>query len=199
MAIAVANLKAPSKRIRIFFKPQPFLWGFSFRAHLSGESGMRNRNFLSPLSRVEIFEYAMNPRLRVVRHLSSGVVERAKRERAWKSPHARKGDTRHFSLSPPRLAFLAWSDLHARSRFARSTIPEEKWGTTCSLYESGIVQTLNPVKRSSPAVLYREDSKRSREQFYRFFTCWTSVSSPATRVQLSVAMITSTWSERLFN
>ena len=25
--------------------------------------------------------------------LSSGIVERAKRERAWKSPHARKGDT----------------------------------------------------------------------------------------------------------
>ena len=25
--------------------------------------------------------------------------------------------------------------LHARSRFARSNIPEEKWGTTCSLLE----------------------------------------------------------------
>ena len=33
-----------------------------------------------------------------------------------------------------RLAFLAWSDFHARSRFARSTIPEEKWGTTRSLH-----------------------------------------------------------------
>ena len=33
-------------------------------------------------------------RLRIVPHLSSGIVERAKRERAWKSPHARKGDTR---------------------------------------------------------------------------------------------------------
>ena len=31
------------------------------------------------------------------------------------------------SLSPPHLAFLA-GDFHARSRFARSTIPEEKWG-----------------------------------------------------------------------
>ena len=41
-------------------------------------------------------------RLRVVPHFSSGIVERAKRERAWKSPHARKGDTRRgafFSLS----------------------------------------------------------------------------------------------------
>ena len=29
--------------------------------------------------------------------------------------------------------FLAWGDFHARSRFARSTVPEEKWGTTSSL------------------------------------------------------------------
>ena len=29
--------------------------------------------------------------------------------------------------------FLAWGDFHARSRFARSTIPEDKWGTTRSL------------------------------------------------------------------
>ena len=33
-------------------------------------------------------------RLRVVAHFSSGIVERAERERSWKSPHARKGDTR---------------------------------------------------------------------------------------------------------
>ena len=25
---------------------------------------------------------------------------------------------------------LAWGDFHARSRLARSTVPEEKWGTT---------------------------------------------------------------------
>ena len=29
--------------------------------------------------------------------------------------------------------FLAWGDFHARLRFARSTIPEDKWGTTRSL------------------------------------------------------------------
>ena len=29
--------------------------------------------------------------------------------------------------------FLAWGDFHARSRFAHSTIPEEKWGITPSL------------------------------------------------------------------
>ena len=39
----------------------------------------------------------------------------------------------HFSLSPPDLAFLARGDLHVRSRFTRSTIPEEKTGTTRSL------------------------------------------------------------------
>ena len=37
-------------------------------------------------------------------------------------------------LSPRRVSpFLAWGDFHARSRFARSTVPEEKWGTTRSL------------------------------------------------------------------
>ena len=38
----------------------------------------------------------------------------------------------HFSLSSPRLAFLMWGDFHAHSRFARSTIPEGKRGTTRS-------------------------------------------------------------------
>ena len=33
-------------------------------------------------------------KLRVVPHFSSGIVERAKHEGVWKSPHARKGDTR---------------------------------------------------------------------------------------------------------
>ena len=33
-------------------------------------------------------------RLRVVPHFSSGIVERVRRECAWKSPHARKYDTR---------------------------------------------------------------------------------------------------------
>ena len=37
-----------------------------------------------------------------------------------------KGDTL-------RDAFLAWGDFQAHSRFARSTIPEETWGTTRSL------------------------------------------------------------------
>ena len=90
-------------------------------------------------------------RLRVVPHFSSGIAERAKCEWAWKSPHARKGDTRRgerktrdyrqspsvanlILLSPRRVPpFLAWGDFHTCLHFARSTIPEEKWGTTRSL------------------------------------------------------------------
>ena len=41
---------------------------------------------------------------------------------------------RGIFLSPRRVSpFLARGDFQARSRFARSTIPEEKWGTTRSL------------------------------------------------------------------
>ena len=48
--------------------------------------------------------------------------------------------------------FLAWGDFHARSRFARSTIPEEKWGTTRSLWSDVkwvmlIVKCRNSVTR----------------------------------------------------
>ena len=37
-------------------------------------------------------------------------------------------------FSPHRVSpFLAWGDFHGRLHFARSTIPEEKWGTTPGL------------------------------------------------------------------
>ena len=54
--------EAPSARIQILLNPQLFLSGYGFRLHLSGESGIRIHNFLNPLSREEIFEYAMNPK-----------------------------------------------------------------------------------------------------------------------------------------
>ena len=41
-----------------------------------------------------LFGIYLLSRLRVVPHFSSGIVERGKRERAWKSPHATEGDTR---------------------------------------------------------------------------------------------------------
>ena len=40
------------------------------------------------------------------------------------------------------MTFLAWVDFHARSRFARSTIPDEKWGTTRSLKQANVVMKL---------------------------------------------------------
>ena len=49
------------------------------------------------------------------------------REKRWHAAGREKNEGRHVS------PFLAWDDFHARSRFARSTIPEEKWGTTRSL------------------------------------------------------------------
>ena len=53
-------------------------------------------------------------RLRVVPHFSSEIVEQAKREHAWKSPHVRKGGTRreeremrHYRQSPSFWPFTA--------------------------------------------------------------------------------------------
>ena len=47
---------------------------------------------------------------------------------------SRVSETRALVKITPRVSpFLAWGDFHARLRLARSTIPEEKWGTTRSL------------------------------------------------------------------
>ena len=75
-------------------------------------------------------------RLQVVPHFSSGIVERAKCEHAWKSPHVCKkrqhstGREKNegpsfFSLPVPCCLFShVWGDFHAHSRFPYSTIPE---------------------------------------------------------------------------
>ena len=60
----ILKIKAPSTCIRILFNPQLFLSGYSFRPHVFGESSIRIRYFLNPLSREEIFEYVINPELR---------------------------------------------------------------------------------------------------------------------------------------
>ena len=86
-------------------------------------------------------------RLRVVPHFSSGIVQRAKRERAWKSTHATKGETRLFAFSR-----VGWFNFHARSRFARSTIPEEKWGTTRRLQFSYI--SIGHLEKSFPESIW---------------------------------------------
>ena len=59
------------------------------------------------------------PRLRVVPHFSSGIVERAKRDRAWKSLHGRKGDTLRERVS-------------AFSHFSRSIALSAVW-RVCSM------------------------------------------------------------------
>ena len=59
--------------------------------------------------------------------LKTPAGESETRERVKITPRE-KGETRRGEFSPPRLSFLEWGDFHARSRFARSIIPEEKWG-----------------------------------------------------------------------
>ena len=63
--------------------------------------------------------------------MSLGIEERAKRELARKSPHARKARRGGERVASP---FLACDDFLSRSRFARSTIPEEKWGLLVVYY-----------------------------------------------------------------
>ena len=60
--------------------------------------------------------------------------------------------------------FLAWGDFHACSRFARSTIPEEKWGTTRSLiYLQHLILPVGP----EPPQLRISDNTRDNS------TAWT--------------------------
>ena len=66
-------------------------------------------------------------------------------------------------LSPPRyLAFLAWGDFHARLRFARSTIPEEKWGLlvvpSLQLFEKWIALSGGRESRKKDQHQYSPDS-----------------------------------------
>ena len=90
----------------------------------------------------------MISRLRVVPHFSSGIVGRGNASARENHPTREKAP------------FLAWGDFHARSRFARPTIPEEKWGTTRSLMIShfallksrlgqGLFKNAGPIAMSS--------------------------------------------------
>ena len=53
--------KPSSTSIRMFFNQQLFLSGYSLHPHVSEESSIRIHYFLNPLSRMEIFEYAVDP------------------------------------------------------------------------------------------------------------------------------------------
>ena len=62
------------------------------------------------------------------------ITPREKRRHAAGREKIEGLQTKPIFLSPRRVSpCLAWGDFHVRSRFARSTIPEEKWGTTRSL------------------------------------------------------------------
>ena len=64
----------------------------------------------------------LKTRLRVVPHFSSGIVERAKRERTWKSPHARKASTvgreknEGLQTKPKLLTLHGWPILECEVR-----------------------------------------------------------------------------------
>ena len=68
---------------------------------------------------------------RVKRNREEGTVKSIIHEKktAVKMPFGR---TDNPLISRSSLGF-AWGDFHARSRFAHSTIPEKKWGTTRSI------------------------------------------------------------------
>ena len=56
-----------------------------------------------------------------------------------------------MKITPLRVSpFLAWGDLHVRSRFARSTIPEEKLGL---LVVQHIVDRIMKLKDTNPSSL----------------------------------------------
>ena len=76
-------------------------------------------------------------RLRVVPHLSSGIVEWMRMKITPREKRRHSLGRGKFSLYPLRLAFLVWGDFHGHLRFARSTISEGKWGTTHSLTPPG--------------------------------------------------------------
>ena len=75
------------------------------------------------------------------------------------TPREKRRHAELIFLSPRRVSpFLAWGDFHARSRFARSIIPEEKWGTTRSLWSDVkwvmlVVKCRNSVTRLWFAVI----------------------------------------------
>ena len=93
---------------------------------------------------------------------------------------------RHIFLSPRRVStFLAWGDFHVRSRFPRSTVPEEKWGTTrsleivvykysaqlkCSLFFPGFWKWM-PPKKKKELVRFRPRLQHERRRQNRFGKC----------------------------
>ena len=80
--------------------------------------------------------YSYMTRLRVVPHFSSGIVEQAKRERAWKSPHARKGDTRRGEriMLPAACRFFSRGMIFKRARVSHALLSPRKNGGLLVVY-----------------------------------------------------------------
>ena len=82
-------------------------------------------------------------------HFPSGIVERAKRECAWKLPHVRKGDTRqgerktHFSLFPPSVSYSRVGWFSRALVYCSLYYPWGKMGNTRSLRSSTRVVCVN--------------------------------------------------------
>ena len=127
-------------------------------------------------------------RLRVVPHISSRIVERVKRERAWKSPHARNGDTRRgerkmiIFLSPRRVSpFLAWGDFHALSRFARWP---NKWSKVTTLEDKPrsewpfFHKLCEKYYRKSCTYMRNNSTKKKGKKKTNNFTLSTKVGKP---------------------
>ena len=77
----------------------------------------------------------------------------------------------HF-LSPRRVSpFLAWGDFHARSRFARSTIPEDKWGTTRGLLLISIISiSVQRIELSAYTKRFLNSALRAIKHMEHVFT-----------------------------
>ena len=94
-------------------------------------SACATKNSPSAMFGRRVLKNPCESRLRVVPNFSSGII----------------------FLSPRRVSpFLSRGDFHARSRFARSTIPEEKWGTTRSLVRIRSVFYLPGSRHRSPGL-----------------------------------------------
>ena len=66
--------------------------------------------------------------------------------------------------------FLAWGDFHARSGFSRSTIPEEKWGTTRSLlsndFHTGFASLVQDHRGKFPFVVRFPVAKKDYDTLF---------------------------------
>ena len=104
-----------------------------------------------------------------------------------------KGETRHFSLSPPRLAFLAWGDFHACSRFARSTIPEGEWGRLVVYLLSReekrklCLNRIKPLKSPQPELLDQSILFSFAKPVFLFYCKYQFIDKPMVITEPSIA------------